>query len=58
MVLTMFHSPLRFGALVGAGVGLGRFHLSGALSEGFISGVAGEVFDVLSSFGESDLFIR
>ena len=27
-------------------------------SEGFVSGVAGEVFDVLSSFGESHLFIR
>jgi hypothetical protein len=54
----MFHSPLRFGAFAGEGVGLGRFDLLGAPSEGFVSGVAGEVFDVLSSFGESHLFIR
>src|ERR1700730_2309583 len=54
----MLHSPLRFGAFAGMGVGVSRFDLLRAFSEGFVSGVAGEVDDVLSSFGESHLFIR
>jgi hypothetical protein len=58
MVLTMLHSPLRFGVFAGTGVGLARFDLLGASSESFVSGVAGEVDDVLPSFGESHLFIR
>lgn len=53
----MLHSPLRFGALAGTGVGLARFDLLVAFSEGFVSGVDGEVVDVLSSFGEFHLFI-
>ncbi len=58
MVLTRLHSPLRFGTLADAGVGPGLFGLAGALSEAFVSGVAGDVLDVRSSFGESHFVIR
>jgi hypothetical protein len=58
MVLTNFHSPLRFGAFIGVGAGVGRFELAGAFSEDFVSGVATEVLAVLLSFAEFELLIR
>lgn len=56
MVLTRFHSPVRFGPFVGVGA-VGESDLTGRVFVGFASGDAGETCDVLPSVGEYHLFI-
>ena len=56
MVLTRFHSPVRFGPFAGVGA-VGGSDLAGTVFVGFASGEAGETCDVLPSVGEYHLFI-
>ncbi len=58
MVLTMLHSPVRFSALETVGAAVGGSVLIGTAFVGLVSGVPGDVFDVLPSVDESHLFIR
>src|SRR5260370_35211643 len=56
MVLTMFHSPVRFGAFAVVGV-VGGSDLTGPVFVGLVSGVACEPCVVLPLVGEYHLFI-
>jgi hypothetical protein len=57
MVLTMFHSPVRFGAVETVGAAVGGSDLPGTVFVELVSGVAGEIFDVLPSVPECQFFI-